>query len=190
MYYVLKDLDDDENVYVDKEPDFYDWDEINEGISLLGKWQEGLTIQYSDDSPEGVILTDQISNGINWLIVSKKFKQFLEQLKLDYLEFLPVGFLDHKGRSKKEPYWIINFTKLYPAVDRDKSVCEDTIGGTLDFFEKLVLTDEIEHNGPPLFCVKEQPSLFLFRQDYKEKIEKLGLTGFRLIPTDEYKTLD
>ena len=41
-----------------------------------------------------------------------------------------------------------------------------------------------------MFCVKEQPRLFLFRQDYKDTVEKLGLTGFRLVPTDEYKTLD
>ena len=111
-------------------------------------------------------------------------------MDLDYLEFLPVGFLGHKGRARKEPYWIINFTKLFPGVNREQSVCEDTIGGTLGFFEKLTLTEEIEKNGPPIFCLEEQPSLFIFREDFKTDIEKNGLTGFRFVPTDEFKTID
>ena len=190
MYYILKNLYDDKNVYVDNRPDFDDWDEINDGIPLLDKWPEGLTIKYSDDNPDGVLLTDHITNTVNWLIVSEKFKKSLEQLNLDYLEFLPVGLLDHKSRPKKEPYWIVNFTKLYPAVDRERSVYEDRSGGTLGFFEKLVLTEEIEKRGPPIFCLEEQPAMFFFRQDYKEKVEKLGLTGFRLVPTNEYRSLD
>ena len=156
---------------------------------MLDKWPKGLTLQYSDGRPEGVILTDNITNTINWLIASEKFKKSIEQLNLDYLEFLPVGFLDHKGRARKESYWIVNFTKLFSAVDRERSEYEHRIGGTLGFFEKLVLTEEIEKNGPPIFCLEEQPAMFLFRQDYKEKIEKLGLTGFRLVPTDKYRSL-
>ena len=190
MYYVLKNLYDDRNVYVTGRPAFDDWDEINEGISLLGRWPEGLTLQFSKDRLEGVILTDYIANTINWLIVNEKFKKSLEQLNMDYLEYLPVGFLDHKGRPKKEPYWVVNFTNLFPAVDYERSVYKEVSGGTLDFFKTLVLVEEIEKDGPPIFCLKEQPAMFFFRQDYKEKIEKLGLTGFRLIPTDEYKTLD
>lgn len=190
MYYVLKNSRDQKNVYVTQEPDFDDWDVINEGTSLVDEWPEGLTLQYSEDRPEGVILTDYITNALNWLIASEKFKHSLEKLNLDYFEFLPVGFLDHKGRTRKEPYWIVNFLKLFPGVNREQSVCEDTIGGTLGFFEKLTLTEEIEKNGPPIFCLKEQPKMVLFRQDYKEKIDALGLTGFRLVPTDEFKTLD
>ena len=177
-------------MYVTKKPDFDNWDEINDGISVINDWPEGLTIQYSKDRPEGIILTDQITNVMSWLIASEKFKTSLEQLDLDFIEFLPVSFLDHKGRDRKEPYWIINFTKLFPAVDRSKSVCEDSVGGTLDYFEKLVLTEEIQKNGPPIFCLEEQPSLFLFREDFKSKIEKNGLTGFRFVPTDEFKTID
>jgi len=190
MYYVLKNAYDDQYVYVDNEPDVDNWDEVNEGLSLLEEWPDGLTMQYSDDNPEGMLLTDHITNGVNWLIVSKKFKHSLEQLNLDYLEFLPVGFLDHKGREKKEPYWIVNFTKLVTAVDREQSICKDSIDGTLDSFKKLVLTDEIEQNGPPIFCLEEQPTLFLFRQDYKEKLDKHGMTGFRLVPTREFKSID
>ena len=190
MYYVLKDDFDERYVYVSKQPDVKNWVKINKGVSLLDEWPDGVKLQYSKNRPEGVLLTNYITNNRSWLIVGEKFKQSLEGLQLEYLEFLPVGFLDHKGRARSELYWIVNFTKLFPAVDREKSVCEDTIGGRLGFFEKLVLTDEIERNGPPLFCVKEQPRLFLFRQDYKEKIEKLGLTGFHLVPTDEFKTLD
>ena len=172
------------------EPDVDNWDDINEGLSLLEEWPDGLTIQYSDDNPEGVLLTDSITNGINWLIVSEKFKKSLEQLNLDCLEFLPVGFLDHKGRARKEPYWIVNFTTLIPAVDLEQSIYKKRSLGKLGFFEKLILTNEVEKNGPPIFCLEEQPSMFLFRKDYKEKIEKLGLTGFRLVATDEYKSLD
>ena len=74
-------------------------------------------------------------------------------------------------------------------MNREQSICEDSIGGTLDYFEKLVLIEEIEKNGPPVFSLKEQPTMILFRQDFKEQIDKLGLTGFRLVPTNEYTTI-
>ena len=190
MYYVLKKDFDERCVSVSKQPDVKGWAKINTGVSLLNGWPEGVNLEYSKTRPEGVMLTDQIANNMGWLIVNEKFKQSLEELHQEDFEFLPVGFLDHKGRAKTEPYWIVNFTKLHPAVNLEQSVCEESIGDTLDFFEKLVLTDEIEKNGPPIFCMQEQPTLFLFRQDYKEKIEKLGLTGFHLIATDEFKSID
>lgn len=189
MYYVLKNEYDDRNVLVTKQPDVKNWAKINRNVSLLDGWPDGLTMQYSDDNPEGVLLTDHITNTKNWLIASEKFKHSLEQLELDYIEFLPVGFLDHKGRARKEKYWIVNFTKLFTAVDREQSVYKNRIGGKLGSFKKLVLTEEIEKSGPPIFCLEEQPTMFFFRQDYKEKIEALGMTGFRLVATDEYKTL-
>ena len=72
---------------------------------------------------------------MNWMVVSETFKSTLEQLNLDYLEFLPVGLLDHKGRSRKELYWIVNFTKLLPAVNREQSVFKERIGGNWGFLE-------------------------------------------------------
>lgn len=192
MYYVLKDLYDDRNVYVSSPPSFDDWDEINDGESgaMIDKWPKGQTLDFSEDSPEGMVLTDQITNSFSWLIASKKFKDLLEKLNLENLEFLPINFLDHKGRARKEPYWIVNFTNLISAVNQKQSIFKKGVGGTLKSFKKLVLLDDVEKNGPPLFCLKEQPTMFLFRQDLKEKIEKLGLTGFRFKASHEYLSLD
>ena len=190
MYYVLKNKYDDKHVLVTRQPDVKTWAKINRGAPLLDGWPDGVTLQYSDDNPEGVLLTDHITNTRNWLIISEKFKHALDELDLDYLEYLPVGFLDHKGRTKNEPYWIVNFTKLFSAVDREQSIYKDRIGGKLGSFKKLVLADEIVKSGPPIFCLEEQPRMFLFRQDFKEKVDAQGLTGFELVATDEYKSLD
>ena len=114
----------------------------------------------------------------------------LKQVLSHGFRYLPIKFLDHKGKLRKEPYWIVNFTKLIPAVNQEQSEFKHSVGGTLDYFKKLVLIDEVEKNGPPLFCLKEQPANFLFRQDLKEKIEKLGLTGFSFKATHEYMTVD
>ena len=77
-----------------------------------------------------------------------------------------------------------------PQLTLQFSEFKNSIGGTLDYFKKLVLVCEIEKNGPPIFCLKEQPAMFLFRQDLKEKIEQLGLTGFIFQVSYEYMSLD
>ena len=89
MYYVLKSLHNDSYVYVSTPPSFDDWDEINDGEygALLDKWPSGETLKFSEDRPEGVLLTDRITNTFSWLIASKKFKDLLEKLNLDYLEY-------------------------------------------------------------------------------------------------------
>lgn len=144
MYYVLKSLRDQSNVYVSAPPSFDDWGEINDGESgsLLDKWPEGQTLSFSEDRPEGMMLTDQITNSFSWLTASKKIKDILEHLDLENLEFLPIGFLDHKGRARKESYWIVNFTSLLTAVNQQQSIFKKGAGGTLRSFKKLVLLDD------------------------------------------------
>ena len=55
MYYVLKNDYSDWYVLVTKQSDLESWNKIS-------GWPDGLTMQYSDDNPEGVMLTDQITH--------------------------------------------------------------------------------------------------------------------------------
>ena len=58
---------DQSNVYVSLPPSFDDWDEINDGEygALLDKWPSGETLKFSEDRPEGVLLTDRITNTLS-----------------------------------------------------------------------------------------------------------------------------
>ena len=62
MYYVLKNDYSDWYVLVTKQSDLESWNKISRGASMLDGWPDGLTMQYSDDNPEGVMLTDQITH--------------------------------------------------------------------------------------------------------------------------------
>lgn len=190
MYYIIREFRNDVNVSVSKTPENIDrFYELTEGVSRIDDWPDDVVFEYSGEKPEGMVLTDWIDNSYGWMIVSDNFKAFLEDLGIEYLEYLPVGINDHKKRIRPEKYWIANFTKLHSAVDLDKSVYGEGLEeGQIDFIEKLVLKKDVEKNGPPIFRFKEEPNLIAVRDNIKSAMEKSNLTGVFFIPTDEYES--
>lgn len=192
MYFVLKEKDDETNVYLDLEtpssiPEQY---QLRKGVSRLNGWPEDVFFEFSRDNPEGMILTDWVENSPCWLIISDRFKAVLEKFREENIEYLPIKIKNHKGRLVSERYWIVNFLVLIEAVDREHSVFKVDGGnvGGIRMFDKLVLREDILKSGPVIFRLKEQPMIVLSRQNLVERLNEEGITGMRFVETDKFRT--
>lgn len=164
--------------------------ELLDGISRLSDWPSPLFTRYSDDWPEGIHLTESISNPFGWLLISDPFKKILEEINLNDVEYLPIGICDHQGNLVNDSYYIVNFLSLVEAVDRNESVYEKDAGEKEKIFrfDKFVLLKSIELTGPPIFRLKENPRLILVRQDLVDRFAKANWTGHQFVNVREYAT--
>jgi hypothetical protein len=192
-YFVLLEDYDETNVYISEVPDALpDSYELLQGVSQAAKWPKDLALRFSKDRKEGMNLTDWVENEYEWLIASGRFKKLLEEAGAPDVEYLRVTIKNHKGRIASADYWVVNFLVHHPAVDRDRSVFEVDAAypSRIYSFDKLVLTNKIENEGPIIFRLAEKPRLVLVRADLAERIEKAKITGLKLKPTDRYLTFD
>lgn len=192
MYFVLKEKDDETNVYLDLEtpysiPEQY---QLRKGVSRLNGWPEDVFFKFSKYKPEGMILTDWVENSPLWLIISDLFKTVLEEFREENIEYLPIKIKNHKGRFVSEHYWIANFLVLIEAVDREHSVFKVDTGnvGCIRMFDKLVLREDILKSGPVIFRLKEEPMKVIARQDLVERLNEKSITGVRFVETDKFRT--
>lgn len=161
-----------------------------EGVSLLDRWPDGVSIEFSKRHPEGLNLTDALANPFGFSIVSDALKAVLEAAAAP-TEFLPLHVLNHKGRVASARYWAVNVLLHLAAVDRAHSAydVDAFYDDQIDSFERLVLTEGVQEEGAPLFRLQERPRLQLMRDDLVEAIIAQGLTGLQFVPTDEYSTV-
>ena len=166
--------------------------QLDEGVSRQNGWPEDAYFQYAEHRKEGMILTDWAKNIDEWLVVSDRFKQLLQQKEIPYLEFLRVQIRNHKGKPVDDDYWIVNFIKHHEGVDRNKSDFDEDLGneGEIFSFDKLVLSQEILDLSPLIFMLKEQAGVVVVSAGLAEELRSAEFTGFRLVPVDEYKTIE
>src|SRR5262245_42403684 len=141
-YSVIKDDYDEGNVYVSDIPDgLLRKYQLLQGVSRLAGWPADLAARFSDDEPEGMKLTDWVSNPFGWLLISGRFKQLLEDVGAPAVEYLPIKMKNHKGRLASADYWIVNFLVLIGAVDRERSAFEVSAAedDKIYSFDRLIL---------------------------------------------------
>src|SRR5581483_577809 len=86
-------------------------------------------------------LTDSLLGRAYGVVVSERLKAFLLENGVEGNEFLPVSVINHKGRTVKEKYFLVNNVDQQDAFDQTNSVFEkNTIDTTqIDVVKKMVL---------------------------------------------------
>jgi hypothetical protein len=160
-----------------------------EGVSLKDKWTENAAYAMDDDYKTRIQLTDSLINQDEVIVASEKLKAFLEENGAgEGNEFLPVAIINHKGRTAKEKYFVVNNVDPQDAFDQAKSVYRrNTIDTTqIDTVKTLVVDLTKIKPTAQLFRLKYFKSMIVVRQDLADKLKASGMTGFSFMTFDRY----
>ena len=159
-----------------------------EGVPLLAGWPEDACFEMDQAYKTRIQLTDSLIGRAFGVVISEKLKDFLVANNVEGNEFLPVAIINHKGRTVKEKYFLVNNIDQQDAFDQTNSVYErNTIDTTqIDTVKKLVLDYGKIKPTAQLFRLKYFKRMMLVREDLSAKLTASGMTGFSFMTLDKF----
>ena len=154
---------------------------MNNGTPI-SDW-EGIVFSY--DSHEGNIVSDYISNSLDWFIVTEKLEKLLEAGGFipNTCQALPVSVQDYSGIDKSVIAYAINLLDcVHDAIDLEKS--DYTVLKYEDIemmsIRKFVLKQK-NILGHDLFFLKESPMYIFVSDTIRNLIIENELSGFDFV---------
>jgi hypothetical protein len=153
--------------------------ELHQGISRINDWPEDAYFQMNENFPDYIKLEDFIFNTNNVLVISEKFREFMENENLKNNEILPIAIVNHKGRIVIEKYFILHQLTLQDCIDLDESVVRlnEIDPESFQSVRKLVIDEDKVDPDVSIFRMARYPSLAIFRKDLAQRIQQEGFTG-------------
>lgn len=107
----------------------------------------------------------------SFIIFSSKATGILMPLIQKDAELLPLKF-------RNDEYYGINVTSVLSCIDYDKSIykCFKSSGRIMKFYSVAFLKNGVK--GHHIFRLTEGPRIYYVSDDFKNMVEKNGLTGF------------
>ncbi len=143
----------------------------------IENWPE-ITFYYNPE--EGSRKTDYLGNDLGWFVISERFKNILQEEKIEGIQYLPINIVNIKTNEKLGNYFVVNVCNLVEALDLDNSV--------YDVFEidenrkyilvvKYALKAELI-KGLDIFRLKEEDIPIYVSERFVDTVKKYGMTGF------------
>lgn len=179
-YYILNKKYDSQYCEVNEEANgIEDGYNIPKGIRMGEKFPQNAKFFMYKGNPSFKI-ADNIQNSLGFLMISSRFKELIERETDDEIEFLPFQLFNQKGRpASDELFYIANIIGSQDCVDMKKSkYMKNHI-----FPDRIRVMKELhihkDRIGPAcnIFRVRPLPRLIVVRDDLREAINKVGLTG-------------
>ena len=135
-------------------------------------------------------MTDYAVSDMGCSVVSERFKQFLDSLNINTIEYFPATVIEQEGEPAKQGYYAANILGLIDCIDKDASDMdaepndegEITIIWSID---KLVLK-QTPFSQEPIHRGAHFTRLILINELTKQQIEESGLTGIRLVAPERW----
>ena len=82
--------------------------------NYINNWSE---VRFTYNSKDGSVLSDYIANVYRWLIVSKKFRELIEDVvEENVIQYLSVNLFDTKDRVENTEYKVANLLDIIDAL--------------------------------------------------------------------------
>jgi hypothetical protein len=161
---------------------------LAEGVKLEDEFPSDVYFKMDPDSPHDTLLVDSLYNTHSELIFSQKLKNFICDLGLNNVEFLPVKIMDHKGKFVAEPYFIFNVLEHQDCLNIEESGAELPRLKTMDIMdvEKLVLDEDKFDHSLDIFRVKRLPTATVVKKSLADKIDAMGFSAIDWVSLDEF----
>ncbi|MDF2699409.1 MAG: hypothetical protein K0Q49_965 [Haloplasmataceae bacterium] len=154
---------------------------------LINDWNHQFTFYY--DCKDGNEPSDYLANNLGWFLISSRFKNLIEKLKIKNIQFLPVLIKEINAEiTILNDYVIVNITKLTDAFDLENSkyfelTAEDSIK-IISVVKYALKSNEIE--GLDILRIVDHIFPIFISYRLKKEIKKNNLTGMDFL---EVKTV-
>lgn len=182
------DWSDESFIQFDDSPDSIEEQDykLSDGMPCSDWFPENVLFEMSEDS--GMILTDSVPNHALLYIVSHRLKTLLESHAKEWIEFLPIGVLDHEKQPVEARYYIANVLRVLPCMDETRS---DFVRSAIDntqvhHIKRLVLDFNQIPEDAKIFRLGQERELVLVRSDLAHEIGCAGMTGIGFMALEDY----
>jgi hypothetical protein len=161
---------------------------LNDGTPLACSFPSGVTFTMDPDHADDDKLGDSLLNTDMVLVVSDRLDRFLREHAGPFVEHLPVGIVDHRGRQLGDPYFVAHPIEPVDCFDRAQSIFEPSLINSedIDQVEKLVVDQSRIPSGRVLFRMTGLWDVTLVHRDLADAIERAAYTGVEFIEIDEF----
>lgn len=192
MYYVISygpASDNGADLYMDPVPHKNEREvEFTEGVKLgplpvmtfkKRKGDKGVLLDYSGATP-------------SCPVVSARFKEALDSVGVDNIDYYPAHIVDEAKGKTHEGYYAANVIGMLSCLDKEKSVFTEMIRPPSSEDKDLVSSFEEMHldynkvQGAKIFRLYEMTSLIIVNEAIKQAVEKAKLRGLELHPVEGF----
>ena len=135
---------------------------LHTGERVGAEYPKDAKIYMSKRNP-GIKLSSLLGNTNSFLIVSRDFKEAVEKLCGDSVEYLPFTLYDHRKRVYSKDYFILNPLGSVDCLDLKKSEIEwdDEDPDDILHIEEYVIDRKKAKKLPQLFRVDKEPTTYV-----------------------------
>lgn len=162
--------------------------DLDEGEVIYEDIPEMMEFKYSAN-PADIVQDNIPANGMSGLLISEAVKETFDAIDVSNIQFFPVKLTNLQGGKTLGQYYFANIIGIYSIVDIEKSIVEmcPVVKDMFFSIESLIFEEIEEDEYPPIFRLKEMPSVIIVNDLIKEIIEKSSLTGFRFHKPEHYE---
>jgi hypothetical protein len=153
---------------------------LHTGERLGSQYPNDARIYMSKESP-GIKLSSLLGNVKNFLIVSRDFKEAVEKLCGDKVEYLPFTLYDHRKRVHSRDYFILNPLGAFECLDLKKSEIEwdEDEPDEIIRIREHVLDRKKMKAAPQLFRIARDPTVYVVGVELAREIYDRDFSNVR-----------
>jgi len=148
---------------------------------LIKEWDNNFTLYFNPD--EGEVFTDYLGNSLGWFIVSSRFKNVMEEIDPNGVQYLPITVSNIKNHMNITSYYLANLCTLCNALDLNASKYDEIdIDGQhkMLMIEFHALKKEVIE-GIHVFRLSADPFPIFMSEKLKLLLEENEITGYDLL---------
>lgn len=162
--------------------------ELTEGTSRIQGWPEDARYPMDPSFPKDVALADSLYNP-TVLLVSARVKIFLEDARVNNVEFLRASVVNHKGRIASSDYYIVNPQDICDCIDIKSSGVQwnDLDPDSICLCDSLVLRTDVIPQCFQMFRLHRWRKLIVIRRELADAMNAADFTGLNICDPANYQ---